>query len=47
MTTQFEPQDLEIQMKVKDVFDPKWLLNPAKVFPLKASETRRPRGLAA
>ena len=32
MTTQFEPQDLEIQMKVKDVFDPGWLLNPAKVF---------------
>lgn len=47
MTTQFEPQDLEIQMKVKDVFDPKWLLNPAKVFPLEASKTRRPRGLAA
>jgi FAD/FMN-containing dehydrogenase len=33
MTAQFEPQDLEIQMKVKDVFDPAWLLNPAKVFP--------------
>ena len=40
MTTQFEPQDLEIQMKVKDVFDPGWLLNPAKVFPLAASEAR-------
>ena len=43
MTTQFEPQDLEIQMKVKDVFDPGWLLNPAKVFPLAASEARRKR----
>ncbi|MGR3591948.1 MAG: FAD-linked oxidase C-terminal domain-containing protein [Limimaricola soesokkakensis] len=41
MTVQFEPQDLEAQMKVKDVFDPKWLLNPAKVFPLAASEGRR------
>src|SRR6056297_2265316 len=47
MTTQFEPQDLEIQMKVKDVFDPGWLLNPAKVFPLAASEARRTRRIAA
>ncbi len=41
MVAQFTPEDLEVQMKVKDVFDPKWLLNPAKVFPLAASETRR------
>jgi len=26
---------------VKDVFDPSWLLNPAKVFPLVSSEARR------
>ncbi|GFE63072.1 FAD-linked oxidase C-terminal domain-containing protein [Litoreibacter roseus] len=41
MVDQFTPEDLDIQMKVKDVFDPSWLLNPAKVFPLKSSETRR------
>ncbi|SDK47457.1 FAD-linked oxidase C-terminal domain-containing protein [Aliiruegeria lutimaris] len=41
MVHQFAPEDLEIQMAVKDVFDPKWLLNPAKVFPLAASEPRR------
>ena len=41
MAHQFAPQDLEIQMSVKDVFDPKWLLNPAKVFPLNVSESRR------
>lgn len=41
MTHQFEPQDLDIQMAVKDVFDPAWLLNPAKVFPLDSSATRR------
>ncbi len=41
MVDQYEPQDLDIQMAIKDVFDPKWLLNPAKVFPLAASETRR------
>ena len=34
-------------MAVKDVFDPKWLLNPAKVFPLAASESRRDTALAA
>lgn len=41
MTDQYAPEDLEIQMAVKDVFDPKWLLNPAKVFPLAASEAHR------
>ncbi|MFW5641396.1 MAG: FAD-linked oxidase C-terminal domain-containing protein [Roseicyclus sp.] len=47
MTTQFAPEDLEIQMKVKDVFDPAWLLNPAKVFPLAVSQGRRSRDMAA
>ncbi len=41
MDVQFDPADLEAQMRVKDVFDPRWLLNPAKVFPLAASDTRR------
>jgi glycolate oxidase len=41
MVDQFAPEDLEVQMAVKDVFDPAWLLNPAKVFPLAASESRR------
>ncbi|MBE0412166.1 FAD-linked oxidase C-terminal domain-containing protein [Yoonia sp.] len=41
MTVQFAPADLEAQMAVKDVFDPRWLLNPAKVFPLASSQTRR------
>ncbi len=41
MTVQYAPADLEAQMAVKDVFDPQWLLNPAKVFPLVVSEQRR------
>lgn len=41
MAVQFAPQDMEAQMRVKDVFDPKWLLNPAKVFPLETSAGRR------
>ncbi len=41
MSEQFGPDDLEIQMRVKDVFDPGWLMNPAKVFPLATSAARR------
>jgi glycolate oxidase len=41
MGVQFAPADMEAQMRVKDVFDPKWLLNPAKVFPLATSAVRR------
>jgi glycolate oxidase len=41
MEVQFSPADLEAQMRVKDVFDPRWLLNPAKVFPLAVSASRR------
>jgi len=41
MVDQFNGVDLEAQLRVKDVFDPKWLLNPAKVFPLDASASRR------
>ena len=41
MSVQFDPVDLEAQMWVKDVFDPGWLLNPAKVFPLAVSAARR------
>ncbi|QXT39570.1 FAD-linked oxidase C-terminal domain-containing protein [Gymnodinialimonas ceratoperidinii] len=47
MGAQFTEADLEAQMAVKDVFDPAWLLNPAKVFPLAASEGRRTRDVAA
>ena len=41
MPVQFTPDDMEAQLRVKDVFDPRWLLNPAKVFPLDVTETRR------
>ena len=34
MRSQFTQGDLEQQMRVRAVFDPRWLLNPAKVFPL-------------
>ena len=41
MHVQYDPADLEAQMSVKDVFDPAWLLNPAKVFPLASSAAHR------
>ncbi len=41
MVDQFTQADIEAQLRVKDVFDPKWLLNPAKVFPLQATKARR------
>ena len=34
MRHQFAKVDLDQQMRVRAVFDPGWLLNPAKVFPL-------------
>jgi len=47
MLHQYLPEDLEAQLKVKDVFDPQWLLNPAKVFPLSVTEGRRAVAIAA
>ncbi len=41
MPVQYGAADLELQMQIKDVFDRKWLLNPAKVFPLAVSAARR------
>ncbi|MFC6687969.1 FAD-linked oxidase C-terminal domain-containing protein [Jhaorihella thermophila] len=47
MLHQYSREDLEAQMAVKDVFDPAWLLNPAKVFPLSLTEERRAMAVAA
>ena len=34
MRVQFQEPELALQMQIKSAFDPEWLLNPAKVFPL-------------
>ncbi|MEM8796863.1 MAG: FAD-linked oxidase C-terminal domain-containing protein [Pseudomonadota bacterium] len=39
MLHQFNETDLRQQMAVREVFDPDWILNPAKVFPLEVRET--------
>ncbi|MCL4117467.1 UNVERIFIED_CONTAM: hypothetical protein GTU68_054828 [Idotea baltica] len=41
MMTQYNATDIETQLDVKDVFDPAWLLNAAKVFPLATTKSRR------
>ncbi|MDR4308483.1 FAD-binding protein [Chelatococcus sambhunathii] len=42
MTAQFTEAELFQQMRVKSAFDPNWLMNPAKVFPLELrAETRK------
>lgn len=41
MDYQFTADDIDAQLRIKDVFDSKWLLNPLKVFPLHHTEARR------
>ncbi|MGE0024414.1 MAG: FAD-binding oxidoreductase [Hyphomicrobium sp.] len=38
MSVQFTDDDLAVQLRIKSVFDPDWLLNCGKVFPLDAVE---------
>ncbi|MCR0980819.1 FAD-linked oxidase C-terminal domain-containing protein [Roseomonas populi] len=38
MTVQFTAPELAQQRRVKSAFDPDWLLNPAKVFPLEGNQ---------
>jgi len=40
MTVQFNETELDQQRRVKSAFDPDWLLNPSKVFPLKLPAAR-------
>ncbi|MBV8912290.1 MAG: FAD-binding protein [Acetobacteraceae bacterium] len=37
MGVQFTPVELEQQRRIKTAWDPEWLLNPSKVFPLQAA----------
>jgi glycolate oxidase len=42
MRVQYSDSDLDQQMRIKMAFDPKWLLNPGKVFPLEDHEVAQP-----
>jgi len=41
MGVQFAEHELEQQRRVKEAFDPDWLLNPSKVFPLREEAAAR------
>jgi glycolate oxidase len=43
MRTQFSDEDIAVQLRIKSVFDPDWLLNFGKVFPLDAVEAAMDR----
>ncbi len=43
MRSQFTEEDLAVQLRIKSVFDPDWLLNCGKVFPLDAIEAAKAR----
>jgi glycolate oxidase len=43
MRAQFTDDDLAVQLRIKQVFDPDWLLNWGKVFPLDAVEAAMAR----
>jgi hypothetical protein len=42
MLHQFTETDLNQQMRVRAAFDPGWLLNPSKVFPLDLEDAPKP-----
>ncbi|MGI9523068.1 MAG: FAD-linked oxidase C-terminal domain-containing protein [Hyphomicrobiaceae bacterium] len=39
MPVQFSESDIRLQLRIKSVFDPDWLLNPGKVFPLESVQS--------
>ncbi|HYZ21181.1 MAG TPA: FAD-linked oxidase C-terminal domain-containing protein [Rhodopila sp.] len=41
MPVQFEAHELDQQRRIKSAFDPEWLLNPSKVFPLADTALRQ------
>jgi glycolate oxidase len=46
MPVQFLPHELAQQRRIKSAFDPLWLLNPAKVFPLADNPAFAPQAVA-
>jgi glycolate oxidase len=43
MRVQFNDTDLALQMRIKTLFDPNWLLNAGKVFPIEDDRQREAR----
>jgi glycolate oxidase len=47
MSVQYSEADLAVQMRIRSVFDPLWLLNPGKVFPLDAGQSQETQAIRA
>lgn len=45
MYEQYSDDDIDQQVRIKEEFDPLWLLNPGKVFPIEGRDARKMRGL--
>ena len=45
MYEQYTDEDIDQQVRIKEEFDPAWLLNPGKVFPIEGRDAQKMRGL--
>jgi len=45
MYEQFTDEDIDQQVRIKEEFDPSWLLNPGKVFPIEGRDAQRMRSI--
>jgi glycolate oxidase len=45
MYEQYSDDDIDQQVRIKEEFDPSWLLNPGKVFPIESRDAQKMRGL--
>ncbi|HUU25814.1 MAG TPA: FAD-linked oxidase C-terminal domain-containing protein [Methyloceanibacter sp.] len=45
MYEQYTDEDIDQQVRIKEEFDPTWLLNPGKVFPIEGREAQKMRGI--
>jgi glycolate oxidase len=45
MYEQFTDEDIDQQVRIKEEFDPAWLLNPGKVFPIEGRDAQKMRGI--
>jgi glycolate oxidase len=45
MYEQFTDEDIDQQVRIKEEFDPSWLLNPGKVFPIEGRDAQKMRSI--
>ena len=45
MYEQYTDDDIDQQVRIKEEFDPSWLLNPGKVFPIEGRDALKMRSI--